>query len=135
MRMFAVSVILVGLCVSLAAAETVVVNAKSPVVALSDDAMRDYFLGKKTVWEDGSRVVVVVLKEGPSHDGLMKLLGKNPSQFSTGWKKLVFTGKGAMPEQIESEAALVDFVARTPGAIGFVDAGMVKEGVKAVPIR
>jgi ABC-type phosphate transport system substrate-binding protein len=120
---------------SVFAAETVIVNGKSMAGGLSEDQAREFFLGKRTVWEDGSKVVVVVLKEGPSHEGLMRLLGKSPSQFSTGWKKIVFTGKGSMPEQVDSEAELIEFVARTPGAIGFIDAGKVKDGVKAVPLR
>lgn len=119
----------------LPAAETIIVNAKSSAPSLDDDDMRSYFLGKKTTWSDGSRVVVVVLRDGASHDALLKLLGKSSSQFSTGWKKLIFTGKGAMPEQVDSEDELVEFVARTPGAIAFVDAGKVKDGVKAVSIK
>jgi ABC-type phosphate transport system substrate-binding protein len=65
----------------------------------------------------------------------MKKLGKSTSQFSTGWKKLVFTGKGSMPEQVGSEDELVAFVAKTPGSIGYADAGKVKDGVKAIPTK
>jgi ABC-type phosphate transport system substrate-binding protein len=118
-----------------AAEETVILNGASAVAGLSEDDIKDYYLGKKASWPDGSKVVVVVLKDGASHDKLMGKLGKSSSQFTTGWKKLVFTGKGAMPEQLGSEDELVAFVAKTPGAIGFVDAGKVKEGVKAVPVK
>ena len=117
------------------AEETVIVNGASAVANLSLDDLKDYYLGKKASWPDGSKVVVVVLKDGPSHDKLMGKLGKSSSQFTTGWKKLVFTGKGAMPEQVGNEDELVAFVAKTPGAIGFADAGKVKEGVKAVPVQ
>lgn len=124
-----------ALTTHLRAAETVIVHPRTPVAALSEDQAREYFLGKRTVWDDGSKVIVIVVKEGMSHDGLMRLLGKSPSQFSTGWKKLVFTGKGAMPEQVDSEEELVALVAKTPGAIAFVDSSKVKEGVKALPIK
>lgn len=117
------------------AEETVVLHSTSPVAYLSEDDLRDYYLGRKTSWPDGSKVVVVVLKDGPSHDGLMKKLGKSGSQFTTGWKKLVFTGKGAMPEQVSNEDELVSHVARIPGAIGYVDAGKAKEGVKAIAVK
>lgn len=133
--------LLIGLVSVLAVAvpavaeETVIVNGASPVADLSEDDLKDYYLGKKASWPDGSKVVVVVLKDGPSHDKLMGKLGKSGSQFTTGWKKLVFTGKGAMPEQVGSEDELVAFVAKTPGAIGYADAGKVKDGVKAVPVK
>lgn len=117
------------------AEETVIINGTSPVAALSEDELRDYYLGKKASWPDGSKVVVVVLKDGPSHDNLMKKLGKSSSQFITGWKKLVFTGKGAMPEQVGNEDELVSFIAKTPGAIGYADNGKAKEGVKAIAVK
>lgn len=117
------------------AEETVILNGAAAVTTLSEDDLKDYYLGKKASWPDGSKVVVVVLKDGPSHEKLMSKLGKSSSQFTTGWKKLVFTGKGAMPEQVGSEDELVAFVAKTPGAIGFADAGKVKDGVKAIPVK
>lgn len=117
------------------AEETAIVNATSAIAGLSDDDLKDYYLGKKASWPDGSKVVVVVLNDGPSHDSLMKKLGKSASQFTTGWKKLVFTGKGAMPEQVKTEDQLVAFVAKTPGAIGYVDSAKAKEGVKSVSVK
>lgn len=120
---------------SLSAEETVIVNGSSAITSLSEDDLKDYYLGKKASWPDGSKVVVVVLKDGSSHEKLMGKLGKSSSQFTTGWKKLVFTGKGAMPEQVNSEDEMAAFVAKTPGSIGFVDAGKVKDGIKAVPVK
>ena len=117
------------------AEETLVVNGASALSGLSSDQMKDYFLGKKTTWEDGTKVVVVVIKDGSSSDALLSKLGKNNQQFMTGWKKLVFTGKGSMPEQVESDDALIALIAKTPGAIGLVDKSKVKDGVKAIVLQ
>ncbi len=125
----------IGIAPTVSAEETVLVNGASALTTISDDDLKDYYLGKKASWPDGSKVTVVVLKDGASHESLMKKLGKSTSQFSTGWKKLVFTGKGSMPEQVGSEDELVAFVAKTPGSIGYADAGKVKDGVKAVPAK
>ena len=130
--LFAVAI---GLASTTSAEETVLLNGASTLAGLSDDELKDYYLGKKASWPDGSKVVVVVLKDGASHENLMKKLGKSTSQFSTGWKKLVFTGKGSMPEQVGSEDELVAFVAKTPGAIGYADSGKAKDGVKAVTVK
>ena len=132
MSLFAVAI---GMTTNISAEETVLVNGASAISGISDDDLKDYYLGKKASWPDGSKVTVVVLKDGASHENLMKKLGKSTSQFSTGWKKLVFTGKGSMPEQVGSEDELVAFVAKTPGSIGYADTGKVKDGVKAVPIK
>jgi len=117
------------------AEDTVIVNPSLQLAALDEDTLKDIYLGKKTSWDDGSRVVVVVLKEGPSHDHLLQRLNKSSPQFLTGWKKLVFTGKGTMPEMVESEEALVALVSKTPGAIGYIDTAKLKDGVKALPLR
>ena len=125
----------IGSTSTVSAEETVFVNGASAIAGISDDDLKDYYLGKKASWPDGSKVTVVVLKDGASHENLMKKLGKSTSQFSTSWKKLVFTGKGSMPEQVGSEDELVAYVAKTPGAIGYADAGKAKDGVKAIPVK
>ncbi len=131
LRILAIALLMAGA----AAEDTVIVNPALPLAALDEEALKDIYLGRKTAWDDGSRVVVVVLKEGPSHDHLLQRLNKSAAQFITGWKKLVFTGKGTMPEMVENEDALIALVARTPGAIGFIDKGRLKEGVKALPLK
>jgi ABC-type phosphate transport system substrate-binding protein len=131
LRILAIALLIAGA----AAEDTVIVNPSLQITALDDDALKDIYLGKKTSWDDGSRVVVVVLKEGPSHDHLLQRLNKSSPQFLTGWKKLVFTGKGTMPEMVESEDALIALVAKTPGAIGYIDKGRLKDGVKALPLK
>lgn len=129
------AVVLLTLPVCLLAAETVIVSPKNGAATLSNDEMRDLFLGAKTSWSDGAKVLVAVLKSGPSHDALMKSLDKNQSQFNTTWKRVIFTGKGSMPQQFDSEDELVAFVAKNPGAIAFVDTGKIKDGVKALAIK
>jgi ABC-type phosphate transport system substrate-binding protein len=127
--------LMAGSLLTLDAEETLIVNSASAVSGVNADQLKDYFLGKKTAWDDGSKVVVVVVKEGSSSDALLSRLGKNSQQFMTGWKKLVFTGKASMPEQVDSDDALVALVAKTPGAIGLVDKSKVKDGVKAISIQ
>lgn len=117
------------------AAETAIVHGSSSIGVMSEDEFKDYFTGKKTTWPDGARVIVVTLKVGSSHDALLKQLGKNESQFSTGWKKLVFTGRGSMPETLNSEADIIALVAKTPGALAYVNADKVEEGVKAIAVK
>jgi ABC-type phosphate transport system substrate-binding protein len=120
---------------TLLAAETAIVNGGSSILALSEDEFKDYFTGKKSTWPDGSRVIVLTLKSGSSHDALLKHLGKNDSQFITGWKKLVFTGKGSMPEVRNTEADVVALVAKTPGALAYVNTDKVADGVKAIAVK
>jgi ABC-type phosphate transport system substrate-binding protein len=131
MRILALALLIAGAV----AEDTVIVNPALPLATLDEETLRDIYLGRKTSWDDGSRVVVVVLKEGSSYNHLLQLLNKSSAQFLTGWKKLVFTGKGTMPEMVDSEDALLTQVSRTPGAIGFMDKGRIKDGVKVLPLK
>lgn len=118
----------------LAAEDTAIVHPGVGVAGLSEDQAKDLFLGRKSTWDDGSKVVIAIAKSGPGVDALMAFLGKSPQQFQTSWKKLVFTGKGSMPEQLDNDEAVAAFVAKTPGAIGWAD--KAKAGsAKAVPVK
>jgi ABC-type phosphate transport system substrate-binding protein len=122
--------------VGIQADDRVIVNPGVAIGAFSDEALKDIFLGRRTTWLDGSRVVVVVvLREGATHAHLLRLLDKNAEQFLIGWKKLVFTGRGFMPDIVDSEEALVALVARTPGAIGIVDGAKVTNAVRSFPLK
>lgn len=125
---------LFALAGSLVAADTVVMNPASSLAGISADQFKDIYLGRKSTWDDGSKITVVLVETGGSNEALMKILGKSQSQFVTSWKKLVFTGKGAMPEMVKDDAAVVAAVAKTPGAIGFVTTDG-PAGVKVVPLQ
>jgi len=40
-----------------------------------------------------------------------------------------------MPMQAADEAALIDYVAKTPGALGYVSAAAVTDRVKVIPVK
>jgi ABC-type phosphate transport system substrate-binding protein len=125
------------LCCGISKAQEVVVVANKSVKAsdVSADEIKEVFSGDKTSLKDGSHVVPVTLKGGSIHEAfLKKYVGKNDSAFRAAWRSLVFTGQGAMPKTFDTEAALLEFIAATPGAIGYVgkDPG---DGVKKLAVK
>ena len=50
------------------------------------------------------------------------------------WLKVVFSGRGTPPDELEDSAAIVTAVAKAKGAIGYVASGTSLSGVKAVSI-
>ena len=132
--MFRISILctlLVTITSFVRAEDTIIAHPGASVASLGADDAKDLFLGRKGNWPDGSKVVVVVVKD---HEGLATLLGKSPAQFATGWKKLVFTGKGVMPEILDTSEAVAAFVAKTPGSIGYVDASKAA-GCKVIAVK
>ena len=62
-------------------------------------------------------------------------IGKSDTAFRAGWRSLVFSGQAAMPRSLDSETALVDYVAATPGAIGYVTESTAHGKVKTLAVR
>lgn len=66
---------------------------------------------------------------------IQQFAARTPDQFEKFWKKQVFSGKGAMPEVFKTEAELVVYVSRTPGAFGYVDDSTPTSGVSVVRLQ
>ena len=134
------SILFLGLVLgcTFARAQEAVVVANSGVKAaeISSDDIRDVFTGAKSTLKDGSHVTPVTLKAGPSHEAfLKKYVGKSDSAFRASWRSLVFTGQAAMPKTFDTEAALLDYVAATPGAIGYVGKDASRDNVKTLEVK
>jgi ABC-type phosphate transport system substrate-binding protein len=123
----------------IAKAQEVAVVANKSVKAsdVSADELRDIFTGDKTSLKDGTHAVPVTLKGGAAHEAfLKKYVGKSDAAFRAAWRSLVFTGQGAMPKTFDTDAAALEYIASTPGAIGYVSAGAANhEGVKILAVR
>jgi TonB family protein len=50
------------------------------------------------------------------------------------YRSLVFTGRGSMPRTLDSDEAVVAYVAKTRGAIGYVSRGTNAEGVRTLDL-
>jgi ABC-type phosphate transport system substrate-binding protein len=99
----------------------IVMNPGTSVSQISPNQLRDIFIGARTRFGNGSRAVPVLLKGGPVHEVFLnRIVGDSPDEFRVRWRRAVFTGQGAMPKEFQSEIALLDYVATTPGAIGYV---------------
>ncbi len=102
---------------------------------LSRTEVKKIFLGKKLVWDDGQEIRFVIMKKSDAHEIFVKTYTqKTPSQFRRYWKKLVFTGKGSAPKSFHTEAELIQYVAETASAIGYVASETRPENVKILKI-
>jgi ABC-type phosphate transport system substrate-binding protein len=98
-----------------------------------EEEIREIFLGRKTRWNSGEGITFVVLKNGGVHTEFMRrIVQKTPLQFQTYWRKMVFTGKGRAPESFESPEEMAQFVAATPGAIGYVPSSAPVDGARKI---
>lgn len=92
------------------------------------------FTGKARSFSNGQIVVPVNLREGDeiTNQFNAKVLSKNPNQLKAYWSKLVFTGKGTPPKEVNNSKEVLELVSTNPSIIGYVDAEQVDESVKVV---
>jgi ABC-type phosphate transport system substrate-binding protein len=108
-------------------------NVKATDVSKSD--LREVFTGASASLADGSHVVPVLQKSGPAHEAFLSdFVSKSDSALTATWRTLVFSGQASMPKSVDSDAAMVDYVARTPGAIGYIGKSSPHEGVKVLAV-
>jgi ABC-type phosphate transport system substrate-binding protein len=124
-----------GCCTVRAQDVVFVANPSVQVPEIRDADIRAIFIGEKTRFADGSHAVPVILKGGPVNEVFLKKhLGESPEEFRAQWRKAVFTGQGAMPKAFESEEALIEYVAATPGSLGYVSRISRQDQVKVKSI-
>jgi hypothetical protein len=113
----------------------IVVNRGSTVSQITETQLRDIFTGTRSRFDDGGRAIPVLLKGGPVHEVFLhRHIRETPDEFRIRWRKAVFTGQGSMPREFVSETALLEYVAVTPGAIGYVRRVNNPDAVKGLAV-
>lgn len=121
---------------SMASEILIITNENVPISTLAKDDIKQIFLGKKTTWDNGEKIVFVVQDRTDTSDSFLKTyIRKSAYQYDIFWKKQVFTGKGKAPRSFSSDHELVQFVSQTPGAIGYVSYGSDTGKAKTVTVR
>lgn len=113
----------------------IIANKNLPGTSISKEDIKDIFIGKKTNWEN-EKITFVTLEEGETHKQfLQNYVKRTPAQYSRFWKKQIFTGKGRKPRSFKTEEGLIDYVAGTDGAIGYISTESVTGKVKVMSIN
>jgi hypothetical protein len=125
-----------GLSAHAQAQAIVIANPSVKSADVSKADLKDVFTGAASSLKDGSHVTPVLLKSGGVHDEfLAAYVGKNDTAFRASWRSLVFSGQASMPKSLDSEAAVVEYVAHNAGAIGYIGKATPHEGVKVLAVR
>ncbi len=113
----------------------IIANTSISENEISKNDLKDMFLGIKLKWSDSKDVKLIVLKGTETHEAFLKnYIKKRPYQFKNYWKQMLFTGKSVLPKSTESEDAVLEYVEKTEGAIGYISAEPADETVKILII-
>jgi len=114
-----------------------VVNRALTQNSVSRNGLSAIFRMRLRQWQDGSPITVFVLHDSnPLHKQFCKqVLNVFPHQMRRSWNKLVFSGTGQAPVTVASKEEMVDKIASTPGAIGYLSDEDIPENIKILIIK
>ena len=108
----------------------IIVNTETSIKNLSLNTLVDIYTNNKTKWDNGEKIYVSMLKKGPVHEAFSsQMVGMAPRKLVSVWKKVIFTGLGTPPKILSTEAEMIQYVASTKGAIGYISASTPSENV------
>jgi len=108
----------------------VIAHPSVPVREISRSELLDLYTGDVKEWRDGTLIVVLDLKpKSDVKDAFYGYLGKSTSRMKSIWMRNMLSGEGRPPEAQASETAILESVASTPGAIGYIDRSLVTDAV------
>lgn len=129
------AIVLIASMHALAGDAKIVANASVRADSITPAELKGVFLQDRRSLSDGSHVEPVLAKGGAAHEAFLRqYVGKGDDDLRTYYRTLVFTGTGAMPKFLDSDAEIIRYVARTKGAIGYVSSDSPTAGVKVLAI-
>lgn len=113
-----------------------VVNKANPASSVSEQDAQNIFLGKKTTWNDGRKIVILNQSNARVTESFAKsITNKTAQQYATYWKKALFTGTGTPPKTVEDDAAVKNYIASNKDAVGYISASALDGSVKKLDVR
>jgi hypothetical protein len=87
-------------------------------------------------WDDDTAVTVFVLKDdNPMHESFCKIiLNVFPHQMRRVWDRLVFSGSGQAPIQLDTKEEMIEKLSSTVGAIGYLRLTDITDGIKVLQV-
>lgn len=103
-------------------AQTIIINKDNPLKSLSQQQIRNIFLGNTNAWDNG---IFIQIADYSANSDLRNNFSSNflnlsPRKVSMIWIKVTLSGKSIPPKIFDSESEVVKFVNKTKGAIGYI---------------
>ncbi|SNY45773.1 hypothetical protein SAMN06297280_0956 [Arsukibacterium tuosuense] len=115
-------------------ADIIIIGHPSNSNSVSVEELQRLYTGKSSSFADGESALPLNLSDANTVRTRFdeKALGRSSSQIKAYWSKLVFTGKGTPPKEVDSEAEMVKLVSSNPNLLGYVSSSTDVSGVKVL---
>ena len=138
MRLLLLLLLALGLLSGIPASEqgvAVIAHPDVPADTLSQARVFDIYAQDVKFWDGHLPVELFDLRErGDTKRMFYRYLGKSTTQMKSIWMKRLLLGESRPPTGVDSDAAMLESIATTPGAIGYVSVDVDRSAVKTLTI-
>lgn len=131
------SLFILFLTAASANAELVIIVNKANASNIDAKSVQRIYLGKEKKFSNGNVVNPINFSSGHPlrSDFDEQVLGRSSSQVSAYWSKLVFTGKGVPPAELNDTAAIIAAIESDTNAIAYLDSADAGDTVSIIKLN
>jgi ABC-type phosphate transport system substrate-binding protein len=112
---------------------TIIANKSVDESSVDNNMLRDIYTLSKNRWADGTKIKCFDYSDKTDTQAeFYMILNKQPVQLKKEWLRKKLTGKGNPPKLLSSEEEMINMVAKTEGAIGYIISSNVNSSVKVL---
>lgn len=114
----------------------IIVNTENPITSISRSKLRNIYLKKIRLWENGKGIMPVDQKESSQIRQLFckKVLGRSIPSIRAYWQRKIFMGRGVPPLEKDSDEEILKYIQNHPSAIGYVTVDFDIKDVKVIKL-
>jgi ABC-type phosphate transport system substrate-binding protein len=106
----------------------VIVNKSNSISKISPSTLKDIYLLSNLRWSDGTKIVVIDNREKSLQQIFYDFINVNDIlSVKKQWMRVQLSGEGKAPIVVDGAQEMLEKVASTPGAIGYVRLSEVKD--------
>lgn len=119
---------------SISEAAVTVVNKSVPEASYSAEDVRAIFTMHKRYWPNQHQIKVYILSDNhPTHKDFVKnTLNMFSHQIRRVWDRMTYSGTGTAPVEVDSELRMIEKIAGTPDAIGYLTSNPDNENIRSI---
>lgn len=119
------------------AAYRVVVHPSNALRSVASEWLADAFLKKVTRWPDGETLRPIDQRAGSEVRRAFSqgVLRRSVGAVRSYWQQRIFSGRDVPPPEVDSDEAVLGFVAKHAGAVGYISGGVKLVGVRELVVQ
>jgi hypothetical protein len=115
----------------------IITHPSNPDTSVERRFLAQAFLKKASTWSDGEPIRPVDLLAGsPVRRRFSEEVLERPvAAVRSYWQQMIFSGRGLPPPELDNDEAVVGYVSKHPGAIGYVSGTADVRSTRVIVVR